>query len=105
MLPVIFEKTIKFDGYEIADRLLEGVIFDVTIRIHANKKTSIGDATAKANNRDYLMHIGGEGAVTKWTNEVKDYFKNEDIRLEYLGEQMSNEEYAEWFNETTGELK
>lgn len=78
--------TTEEDGYSVAERLLEGVIFEIDVELDLEKvkelKTfmspNVYNITAvrpKApGDRSYLMHIGGgEATVTHWCNKIREH--------------------------------
>ena len=63
-------KTAEFDGYSIADRLLEGLMFQITVQEDGTLKASVKDK-----DKDYFSDFNQE----KWLKIAVDYAYNNDI--------------------------
>lgn len=81
------------DGYSIAERLLEDVMFiaDITMDLERAKelKTFLDNSVYTVENvrpateqdKNYLLHIGGEGAVALWCERMKDHMLHSQSEL------------------------
>ena len=63
-------KTAEFDGYSIADRLLEGLMFQITVQEDGTLKASVKDK-----DKDYFSDFNQE----KWLKIAVDYAYKNDI--------------------------
>lgn len=85
--------TTEEDGYSVAERLLEGVIFEIDVELDLEKvkeaKTfftpdayTITDVRPKTpGDRSYLIHLGGESVVTHWCDKMKAHAKHNEAEL------------------------
>lgn len=86
--------TTEEDGYSVAERLLEGVMFDIDVELDLDKVKEAGtfftpdvynitDVRPKTpEDRAYLIRIGGsEATVTHWCNKIKAHAKQSQAEL------------------------
>ena len=83
---MILKWTTEEDGYSVAERLLEGVIFQIDVELNLEKVKELKsfsfshlyNITAvrpkSPGDRSYLLHIGGgEATVTHWCDKIKEH--------------------------------
>ena len=88
----IIKWTTEFNGYSVAGRLLEDVMFAIDVELNLDKVkqqktfnkevytiTHVRPSTPEDEN--YLKHIGGEGAIIHWCNVVKEVAQNRESEL------------------------
>ena len=91
-----FEKTVPFNLYEIGDRPLEDVIYNVTIVINDTDKIFVTSVEAQEDAIPYLESLGGPATVGFWQQRVLEHFQNEANTAEVLGEAMTEDEFNEF---------
>lgn len=85
--------TTRFDGYAIADRLLEEVMFDVEIELMDNT-ISVTSVKLTGLHYDYVAGLGAPGTVEHWCDQVRKYFED-DMPYAFFEEFEADERLTE----------
>jgi len=82
---------LKFDGYEVGDRLLEGVDFDVEITDENNELT-VGEIVPSKDAYPYVENI-------RWENYIGAIRKQVENNIGYLANWLKDQEVERSFQE------
>ena len=92
-----FQKIVEYNMYWLSgDRMMEDVIYLLNIQIDAVGNVFCASAQPSEDAIAYLEQIGGKGAPGHWQQELLAMLQDEDCVAEILGEDMTEEEFAEW---------
>ena len=91
-----FEKTVPFDLYQIGDRVMEDVIYNVDIVIDGADNIFCTSVQAHPDAIPYLESLGGPSVVGHWQQRVLEHFQDEANCAEELGEAMTEDEFNEF---------
>lgn len=78
----------KFDGYDVAERLLEGVMFDVVIEAISLEECKVISVEVESISKDYFEQFNTE----KWLQAIKDHVEDHPA---WAYENLTDEEYDE----------
>lgn len=61
----------EFDGYAVAERLLEGVIFDCHFQLTDDGEIALKEVSLKGPHLAFVESLGAKGTAAHWCNEVR----------------------------------
>jgi hypothetical protein len=84
--------TVEVNGYEVAERLLEDVLFDAVLDLTPGRQVTVTAVTVRPDHAGYFSQFNEK----KWLDEIRKAYSDFDHALEAVSQEDAFEDRAAW---------